>query len=225
MKTTKKKVLAIEIAVLIISLSLIVVFFDNFGLTSNAKATRVACIGDSITELTKYPNDLQKMLDANYIVGNFGVNASTVVFNSSRPYYFENAFKKARDFLPDIVVIMLGTNDARINVYESIDRFVKDYEKLISKIQIIKSNPKIFLVKPPPILNNTLDLNNADLLEGVIPRIEQVAKDLNLTTIDVYTPLANHPEYFPDGIHPNNEGANLIASMVYKAIISANENS
>ena len=225
MKTTKKKVLAIEIAVLIISLGLIVVFFDNFGLTSNAKTIRVACLGDSITELTKYPSDLQTRLDANYIVGNFGVNASTVVFNSSRPYYFENAFKKARDFLPDIVVIMLGTNDARINVYESIDRFVKDYEKLISKIQIIKSNPKIFLVKPPPILNNTLDLNNVDLLEGVMPRIEQVAKDLNLTTIDVYTPLANHPEYFPDGIHPNNEGANLIASIVYKAIISANENS
>ena len=224
MKITKKKVLAVEIAVLIISLSLTVVFFDKFGLISNAKITSVACIGDSITELTKYPNVLQTRLDANYLVGNFGVNASTVVFNSSRPYYFENTFKKARNFLPDIVVIMLGTNDARTNVYGSIDRFVLDYEKLVSKIQILESNPKIFLVKPPPILNNTLNLSNADLLEGVMPRIEQVAKDLNLTTIDVYTPLANHPEYFPDGIHPNNEGANLIASIVYEAIISANEN-
>jgi lysophospholipase L1-like esterase len=73
-------------------------------------------------------------------------------------------------------------------------------------------------VKPPPIFDNEFYLRNTNLLEGIIPRIEQVANELSLTTIDVYTPLANHREYFMDGIHPNNEGASVIASEIYKAI-------
>ena len=154
-------------------------------------------------------------------MGNFGVNASTVVFNSSRPYYFENSFKRARNFLPNVVIIMLGTNDARTNVYESIDSFVSDYKRLISKIQLLESRPKIVLAIPPPIFKNTLNLSNANLLDGVVPRIIQVADELGLLTVDVYTPLAAHPEYFPDGVHPNDEGATLIASLFYEAVVSA----
>ena len=45
-----------------------------------------------------------------------------------------------------------------------------------------------------------------------------MAKELGLTAIDVYTPLVNHPDYFVDGVHPNDEGAALIASEIYQAI-------
>jgi lysophospholipase L1-like esterase len=52
----------------------------------------------------------------------------------------------------------------------------------------------------------------------VIPLIKQVANETNLATIDVHTALINHPDYFWDGIHPNNEGARVIATQVYDAI-------
>jgi acyl-CoA thioesterase-1 len=217
MNTTRKK-RAVFVAVLIISLTLIAVSFEIFGDRANINPTRVACLGDSITELSGYPNDLQIMLGANYNVSKFGVSGATVSVNSYTPYISQEAFQEAKEFLPNIVIIMLGTNDARADTYQSIDEFVADYKQLVAEVQALKSKPKIFLVKPPPIFDNNLALNNTNLLKGVIPRIEQVANDLGLPTIDVYTPLATHPEYFMDGVHPNSEGANLIASEICKAI-------
>ena len=115
---------------------------------------------------------------------------------------------------------MLGTNDARTDIYQQISNFVVDYERIIKSIQSLSSKPQIFLVEPPPIFNNTLDLNGTSFAQGVIPRIEQVANATGLPIINVYTPLINHPEYFPDGVHPNSEGAQIIANIIYDAINS-----
>jgi lysophospholipase L1-like esterase len=41
---------------------------------------------------------------------------------------------------------------------------------------------------------------------------------LNLPTVDVNSALANHPEYFDDGVHPNSDGAMVIASEINNAI-------
>ena len=65
MTTKTKRILAVSIAILIIALSLIVVFSQS--LASNSDTTysnwlRVACIGDSITNMTDYPADLQALL-------------------------------------------------------------------------------------------------------------------------------------------------------------------
>ena len=61
-------------------------------------------------------------------------------------------------------------------------------------------------------------MSNDNLVGGVIPRVEQVANDLGLPLIDAYTPLVGHPEYFVDGVHPNFDGASVIANQVYKAL-------
>lgn len=207
----RTKLLAVCIATIILSVTLIVVF-------SGIGATRVACIGDSITQFSTYPTDLQTMLGTSYNVREFGISGSTVLFSSFTPYIDQREFQRAKQFLPNIVIIMLGTNDAREDYYQSIANFVADYKQLVREVQALESKPKIFLVKPPPIFDNDLDLSNVNMLEGVIPGIGQVAEELSLTLIDVYTPLVNHPEYFSDGVHPNNEGATVIASEVYKAI-------
>ncbi|MCW4016196.1 MAG: GDSL-type esterase/lipase family protein [Candidatus Bathyarchaeota archaeon] len=177
-------------------------------------------MGDSITELTNYPDDLQAMLGVGYIVGNFGVSGSTVLLDTYTPYMHQTAFIDAKNCLPDIVIIMLGTNDARTDNFQSIDNFVADYTMLINSIQSSKTKPQIFIVKPPPLFENELDLKSQNLLKGIIPRIEQTANALGLQVIDVYFALENHPEYFQDGVHPNNEGATVIAEQIYNAIIS-----
>ena len=158
------------------------------------------------------------MLGANYLVKNFGVSGSTVLNSTFRPYIQQEEFKKAKEFLPDIVIIMLGTNDANTYNLPIIDQFVNDYTNLINQIQELTTEPIIFIVKPPPIFYNGLDINNTNLQEAVIPRIEQVAKQLELPTIDVYASLSNHPEYFPDGVHPNNQGGKAIANKIYQKI-------
>ncbi len=222
MTIKRKTLVAVTIVIIVIALSSIVVFSENLA-NNNADGkslARVACLGDSITQLCGYPEYLQTLLGNNSIVGNFGVSGATVNFRSDIAYYFQPEFRNATTFDPTTVIIMLGTNDARTDNYQQISKFVADYERLISRIQALNSKPQIFLVEPPPIFNNTLNLNSTDFVQGVIPRIEQVANATGLPIINVYTPLINHPEYFPDGVHPTCEGAQLIANIIYNAIES-----
>jgi lysophospholipase L1-like esterase len=222
-KLTKAKMalLAVGLAILVGSSGLMALFLGSLAIgTKPPNLIHVACVGDSITEGSGYPAHLQTMLGNSYKVGNFGVSGSTVLLNSNTPYMKQSAFQKAKAFQPSIVVIMLGTNDAHETTYESIENFQADYKKLISAYQVLDSNPQIWLVTPPPIFENELDLNETNLEQGVIPQIEQVANELSLPTIDVNTALSNYPEYFGDGVHPSNEGAMLIASEINQAITS-----
>ena len=52
----------------------------------------------------------------------------------------------------------------------------------------------------------------------MLPKIDDVANQLNLPTVDMYSVFENHSDYFMDGVHPNPEGASLIANNVYDAI-------
>jgi acyl-CoA thioesterase I len=218
MKSKRKRVIIVAVAILLVALSLTVVFSEILASNVNVNLVRVACLGDSITEITGYPEYLQTLLGNDSVVKNFGVSGATVNLNSDKPYYYETTFRNARNFLPTTVIIMLGTNDARTDAYQKISSFIANYERMINRTQRWNSTQQIFLVVPPPIFNNTLDLNSTSFSEGVIPRIKQVANDLGLSLIDVYTPLLNHPEYFPDGVHPNSEGVRIIANTIYEAI-------
>jgi lysophospholipase L1-like esterase len=216
---TKRALLALGIAILIVSLGFIVLFLGSLGIrTKPANLIHVACVGDSITEGSGYPVYLQAMLGDSYKVGNFGVSGSTVLLNSDTPYMKQSAFQEAKAFQPSIVVIMLGTNDAHETTYEPIENFQADYKKLISAYQGLESNPQIWLVTPPPIFENEFDLSETNLEQGVILQIKQVANELDLPTIDVNTALISYPEYFGDGVHPSSEGAMLIANEINQAI-------
>ena len=123
---------------------------------------------------------------------------------------------KALVFKPDIVVIMLGTNDANPKYYPQIENFSVDYKMIIARFEVNK--PLIWLVLPPPIFNDSIGPNSANLVAGVIPRIVQLAAQLALPTINVYSPLINQSQDFSDGLHPNAAGSEIIANAVYQAI-------
>ena len=197
-----------------------IVLFVQITINYNNSKIRIACIGNSITEITIYPIELQIKLGNNYKVENFGSSGSTVLIDTYSPYIFEPSFLNAKIFLPDIAIIMLGTNDARNDNFKSINNFVSDYIQLIKTIQNLNKQPKIILAKPPPIFENVLDLNGTNLSNVIIPLIEEVATESNLPIIDIYDSLKDHPEYFPDGVHPNNEGAAIIRREVFNSIKS-----
>ena len=197
-----------------------IVLFVQITLNFNTSKIRIACIGNSITEITSYPIELQIKLGENYRVENFGSSGSTVLIDTYTPYIFQPPFLSAKIFLPDIAIIMLGTNDARSDNFRSINNFVSDYRQLIKTIQNLNNQPKIILAKPPPIFSNVLDLNGTNFANVIIPLIEEVGNELNLPIINIYDSLKDHPEYFPDGVHPNNEGAAIIAKEVFNSIKS-----
>ncbi len=181
---------------------------------------RVACIGDSITEATDYPDDLWTLLGANYTVENFGVGGSTVSSDSDRPYIKQNAFQNAKEFQPKMVIIMLGTNDANPSLEQNNASFIANYVKLVNDFQGLESKPKIWVVKPPPIFSAELGLSPQYFEANVIPSIEEVARRMNLSTINIYSALIKYPNHFPDGVHPDSEGSKFIAAEVHKAIVT-----
>ena len=217
----KKKLISLTVglAILIASSGIASLFILNSGNKNlSAEKIRIACVGDSITEGYGYPDDLWMLLGANYTIGNFGVGGSTVALDSSKPYMNETAFEEAKEFRPSIVIIMLGTNDA-IPTMQNNESFVDDYVKLVTEFQALSSKPKIWIVKPPPVFSNETGLSVENFKDNVIPSIERVADKTDLPIINVYSALANYSDFFPvDGVHPNSEGAMLIASEIYKAI-------
>jgi len=174
----------------------------------------------SITQITGYPSDLQSLLGTNYTVGNFGHSGATVSLNTWCPYMNQSEFKESMEFHPNFVVIMLGTNDDQSWARQYNGSFEHDYTELITSYQQLANNPKMWLVIPPPIFSNNPDLNNTYLSENIIPQIQDLANKLNLPTIDANSVFGNHADYITDGVHPNSQGAEVIANVVYNAINS-----
>ena len=77
-------------------------------------------------------------------------------------------------------------------------------------------------MKPPPIFDDSLGPKSENLVQGIMPRIDQIAHDLNLPTINIYPLLIDHPDYFWDGVHPDWQGAKIIADAVYQAAFAPN---
>ena len=61
---------------------------------------------------------------------------------------------------------------------------------------------------------------NETTLEKEFPIIDQAVKNLRLQFIDMHAALAAHPEDFPDHVHPNAEGAALMAKAAAAAILT-----
>jgi lysophospholipase L1-like esterase len=218
MDKKKLRLLAIGLAILTVSSTLAAVYMFTQNRNSDEEKIRVACVGDSITGGTDYPSELGILLGSSYTVGNFGVGGSTVSLSSWKPYMNESAFQEAKEFQPNIVIIMLGTNDADPYINPNNGRFIEDYLKLVEAFEVLSTKPKIYLVLPPPVFSNETRIDTEFFADNVILGIEEAAKPTGLPIINVYLALADKSDFFPDGIHPNVLGAKLIANEVYKAI-------
>jgi acyl-CoA thioesterase-1 len=209
------KLFSTGVMIFILLLSVAAYFTVDYA---SANTIRVACVGDSITEGSGYPFQLHMMLGSNYVVANFGVSGSTVSLDSAKPYMNESKFKEALDFNPDIVVIMLGTNDANSEITPNETGFDTDYSQLVLAFQQLDGRQLIWIVKSPPIFAINSSYNNTILAKTFLPEIDNLTSQMNLPTVDIYGALLNHSEYFTDGVHPTSDGAAVIASNVFDAI-------
>jgi len=115
---------------------------------------------------------------------------------------------------------MLGTNDGLKMLHSFNETFDDDYIALVNSFQELESNPQIWVAKPPPIFSSNPDLSSEYHSETIIPITQEIATELNLPIIDVYNAFGDNADYLSDdGVHPNNDGAALIASEVCKAIL------
>ena len=189
-------------------------------------AVRVACIGNSITfgagirnrSRDSYPSVLARMLGDNYWVKNFGVSARTMLNKGDHPYMNEPAYKNALAFNPNIVVIKLGTNDSKSFNWKYRADFMKDAQTMIDAFKGLPSQPKIYLCYPSKAYLTGDGINDDIISKEIIPMIKKLAKKNNLSVIDLHTAMDGMPELFPDRIHPNEKGAQVMAKAVYQSI-------
>ena len=192
---------------------------------------KVACVGDSITygagvedrEKNSYPRVLGQLLGEKFDVWNFGVNGATLLSHGDNPWRLTPQFNAALGLRPDIVVIKLGTNDTKPQNWIRNRGFEEDLETLISDFKSLPSKPKIFLCLPVPVYETRWGINEAAINSGVIPAIRAVAKRRRIPVIDLHSALSGKAELFPDHIHPNAQGARLIAEAVKTSLISASK--
>lgn len=187
---------------------------------------RIAAVGDSITygrgienpSIHSYPAQLEVMLGSDWIVGNFGKSGATLLSKGNRPYIKTDLYAEALRFDPDLVVIMLGTNDSKPNMRGSLDNFIPEYLDLIESFQSLESRPLICICYPVPAFDGIWGIDNDVIVKEIVPAIEAVADESGVYLIDLYSPLLSQRDLFPDTVHPDKRGAQLIAGQIYAFI-------
>lgn len=124
---------------------------------------------------------------------------------------------------PDIVVIMLGTNDAKPVNWDGIAdnprRFIADTAALVRTYQQLGSAPTVFLALPPTVHKPYSTITEEALVQKVIPALRQAAEDTGALLIDTHTATKDAEEHFKDGVHPSDDvGRKRIADAVAAAI-------
>ncbi|MCW1883517.1 GDSL-type esterase/lipase family protein [Luteolibacter flavescens] len=187
---------------------------------------KVACVGDSITQgsgiadpaRNSYPGQLQSLLGDKWKVGNYGVSGRTLLKKGDFPYWNEKAYKDALGFSPDVVIIMLGTNDTKPQNWKHEAEFTADYTELVKSFQTLESKPRIYVCRPCPVPEpGNFGINEKNNKEW-IKRIDKMAKEMDLGIIDMHKALDDKPELLPDRVHPNLEGAGEMAKAAYKEL-------
>jgi lysophospholipase L1-like esterase len=210
----------------IVQLTVVVLFFI-FADVADAQTVKVACIGDSITALpSSWCGDLATKLGSGYMVMNFGVSGTNLAKNVSQPYWSSAQYTPSHTFAPNIVIIMLGTNDAFDASWTSAkSHFLMDYEELLDTYTSLASKPKPYMIIPTPIGTSPFGHDGKLLETDVIPLIKQVAMEKMVPTIDAFTLFGG--AMFDAGlyggsdqVHPNAKGQQMICDEVYKVLTS-----
>lgn len=195
---------------------------------AQSRPIKVACVGNSITfgsqisnrAKDSYPAVLGQLLGDGYDIKNFGFSARTLLMQGDRPYMKEQMYQDVLTYNPQIVVIKLGTNDTKPENWKYKKAFTRDLRRMVTDFKKLSSAPKIYLCYPAKAYNKGWGyINDSIITHEVIPMIDQVAKQMDLTVIDLHTATSNMSAQFPDKIHPNAAGAVELAKTVCSSIL------
>ena len=199
------------------------------GAYAQQKKIKVACVGNSITygsgvanrEVNAYPVKLQGMLGEEYEVGNFGKPGATLLNKGHRPYIQQQEYKDAIAFAGDIVVIHLGINDTDPRNWPNYqDEFIEDYRSLIKDFREANPKARFLIARMTPLSDRhwRYESGTRDWHEQIQEAIACVARAEGIQMINFFEPLHPYPFILEDNIHPNAEGAEMLAKIVYGGI-------
>lgn len=186
---------------------------------------RIAAIGDSNTygagvlllgrHRRSYPAQLGRILGERHQVLNYGVNRCTLQQEGDWPWDatpFADASLRAR---PDVVLIMLGSNDARGDNWNA-ERYESELTDFVERYRA--HGAEVHLLTPPVAFANRGGVSARLIEEEVVPIVRRVADALGVDLIDVFDATARAITSHPDGIHLDARASLLVAETVADAL-------
>lgn len=212
------------------------------------KKTRISCCGDSITfglmatsQDKSYPSVLQNLLGESYEVLNFGHSGATVIDDYDEvpdrylPYDKTDAYKESLKSDPDIVILMLGMNDANPThcFNEQNGGGLSDYYKnyyeevlvnLIKTYQNLPTNPKVYLGRTTHMMRTVENGHEEhyvkyfnENLSKILVLQQNIAEKMGVPFIDTRAGMEDESNY-RDGVHMTDAGYEKLANVFFKAL-------
>jgi acyl-CoA thioesterase-1 len=193
----------------------------------SVRPMNIVCLGDSITsgfklpapETSSFPSQLEKMSGNKWKITNAGVTGGTALKKGDISIWTTDVFSSIKKTEPDVVVLMLGTNDTKDINWPHISFFEADYSEIVQQIKELPGHPEVILCSVPPIEGfNHLGISDGRATE-LTGQVREIAEATETHYVDFTSPLAGKPKLFLDGLHPNEQGAQIIAKILMKSII------
>ena len=193
---------------------------------------KIACVGDSITYgfgvsdygNKNYPKQLDNLLGDGYCVNNYGHSGATAQPNGDQPYYDYAEYKASIEFDADILILMMGTNDSKPYNWVDEATFKTEYIKLINCYK--EQNPDIRVILMTPATSYMIEdgvdgLTSFDIsperCDVIAKIVREIADEYGYELIDINLATKDNKALFLDDlVHPNADGATLIANTVYE---------
>lgn len=200
--------------------------------------TRVACVGDSITygvnlaSNQTYPAFLQTLLGSGYNVQNFGYpGLSLMSLPGGNPSYHPaytstTQYSAAINFNPNIVIIMLGTNDASFapnagqtwaQTYESM--FISQYQSLIGAFKNCPAHPVVYVALCTRIAgSNSYGIDPTVLNSVIVPELSTIAAAASAPVVNFFAASSPYGNAYQDNVHPTATLTQIMANSAYASI-------
>lgn len=224
----KKKVVLIVMIVLAIFVTGAIIYCCIMLIDANENRVTWLAVGDSITwgegdHQKSYIDYIEKEhheIKADK-KGVPGMNTAQLVL------YANNGYLDV-DYNPDIVTVLMGTNDFGFDI--PLSQYENDLENLIKVVKAKFPDSRIIFLTPlyrdhfgerTYILSGMVN-NNGNSLYDYSDLIKEKSRENGIEVIelreDEYINKDNLREYTVDGLHPNSKGNRLMADKLYKAV-------
>lgn len=217
---------------------------NGFAQEGISHVTRIVCVGDSITQGVgagdeigeSYPAQLQKKLGYEYDVVNYGKGGATMCAYAHELYQTRAYMEKSGYYddliamapYTDVVVIMLGSNDAMGDpavtamLQNDYATFKTDYSIHLSTMvsELKQANPNISVMVFSTTRVYPDGARQKNITSYVRPLQIELAEKLGLAFYDMHTFSATEmtASDFADGLHPTTAGYEKMAQAAANAL-------
>lgn len=186
---------------------------------------RVSCVGDSITyglgvlprrRSRSYPAYLAALLGEAYSVCNYGLTNRTLLPRGGCHYFSDRVGRAALADAADIVIFMLGSNDSKAVIWDAAE-FEREYRAALDRFKASPRLRQLLVMIPPRIFTpkpGQRGCCDAVVRDEAAPIIRRVAAEYGAALVDLYALTEDHPDWFPDKLHPNAAGNLAIAREI-----------